>query len=128
MAVVADRLGIDIWEVIEAAATKPYGFMKFLPGPGLGGHCIPVDPSYLSWKMKSLNFSARFIELATDEHDPANDQPVDLAEVADRSGRTSPRDEQHRRDGHEEHDQRQHGVQQQLGRPRWRHLQYWNRW
>jgi UDP-N-acetyl-D-glucosamine dehydrogenase len=61
-----DRLGLDVWEVIEAAATKPYGFMKFTPGPGLGGHCIPVDPTYLSWKMKSLNFTARFIELATD--------------------------------------------------------------
>ncbi len=66
VALMCDRLGLDVWEVIEAAATKPYGFMKFLPGPGLGGHCIPVDPSYLSWKMKSLNFSARFIELATD--------------------------------------------------------------
>ena len=52
--------------MIEAAATKPYGFMKFLPGPGLGGHCIPVDPTYLAWKMKSLNFPARFIELATE--------------------------------------------------------------
>ena len=61
-----DRLGLDVWEVIDAAATKPYGFMKFLPGPGLGGHCIPVDPSYLAWKMKSLNFPARFIELATE--------------------------------------------------------------
>lgn len=66
VALMCDRLGIDVWEVIEAAATKPYGFMKFLPGPGLGGHCIPVDPTYLSWKMKSLNFSARFIELATE--------------------------------------------------------------
>jgi len=55
-----------VWEVIEAAATKPYGFMKFLPGPGLGGHCIPVDPTYLAWKMKSLNFPARFIDLATE--------------------------------------------------------------
>jgi len=61
-----NRLGLDVWEVIDAAATKPYGFMKFTPGPGLGGHCIPVDPSYLSWKMKSLNFPARFIELATE--------------------------------------------------------------
>jgi len=61
-----DRLGLDVWEVIEAAATKPYGFMKFLPGPGLGGHCIPVDPTYLAWKMKSLNFPARFIDLATE--------------------------------------------------------------
>ncbi|MCA9513037.1 MAG: nucleotide sugar dehydrogenase [Myxococcota bacterium] len=66
VALMCERLGLDVWEVIEAAATKPYGFMKFLPGPGLGGHCIPVDPSYLSWKLKSLDFSARFIELATD--------------------------------------------------------------
>jgi len=66
VALMCHRLGLDVWEVIEAAATKPYGFMKFLPGPGLGGHCIPVDPTYLSWKMKSLNFSARFIDLATE--------------------------------------------------------------
>jgi len=66
VALMCERLGLDVWEVVEAAATKPYGFMKFLPGPGLGGHCIPVDPTYLSWKMKSLNFSARFIELATE--------------------------------------------------------------
>jgi len=66
VALMCDRLGLDVWEVIDAAATKPYGFMRFVPGPGLGGHCIPVDPSYLSWKMKSLNFSARFIELAID--------------------------------------------------------------
>ncbi|MCP4036448.1 MAG: nucleotide sugar dehydrogenase [bacterium] len=66
VALMCQRLDLDVWEVIEAAATKPYGFMKFLPGPGLGGHCIPVDPSYLSWKMKSLNFPARFIDLATD--------------------------------------------------------------
>jgi UDP-N-acetyl-D-glucosamine dehydrogenase len=66
VALMCNRLGLDVWEVIDAAATKPYGFMKFEPGPGLGGHCIPVDPSYLSWKMKSLNFSARFIELATE--------------------------------------------------------------
>lgn len=66
VALMCHRLGLDVWEVIEAASTKPYGFMKFLPGPGLGGHCIPVDPTYLSWKMKSLNFSARFIELATE--------------------------------------------------------------
>jgi len=57
-------LGIDVWEVIEAAATKPYGFMKFTPGPGVGGHCIPLDPFYLSWKMKTLNYNARFIQLA----------------------------------------------------------------
>jgi UDP-N-acetyl-D-glucosamine dehydrogenase len=66
VALMCDRLGLDVWEVIEAAATKPYGFMKFLPGPGLGGHCIPIDPTYLSWKMKALNFPARFIELATE--------------------------------------------------------------
>jgi UDP-N-acetyl-D-glucosamine dehydrogenase len=66
VALMCHRLGLDVWEVIEAASTKPYGFMKFLPGPGLGGHCIPVDPTYLSWKMKSLNFSARFIDLATE--------------------------------------------------------------
>ncbi|MCH2173285.1 nucleotide sugar dehydrogenase [Myxococcota bacterium] len=65
VALMCDRLELDVWEVMDAAATKPYGFMKFLPGPGLGGHCIPVDPSFLSWKMKSLNFPARFIELAT---------------------------------------------------------------
>lgn len=66
VALMCQRLDLDVWEVIEAAASKPYGYMKFLPGPGLGGHCIPVDPSYLSWKMKSLNFPARFIDLATD--------------------------------------------------------------
>src|SRR5262245_16739729 len=66
VALMCHRLGLDVWEVIDAAATKPYGFMKFQPGPGLGGHCIPVDPTYLSWKMKALNFTARFIELATD--------------------------------------------------------------
>ncbi|MDH5506072.1 MAG: nucleotide sugar dehydrogenase [Anaerolineae bacterium] len=66
MAVMCDRLGVDVWEVIEAAATKPFGFMKFTPGPGLGGHCIPIDPLYLSWKLKSLNYTARFIELASE--------------------------------------------------------------
>ena len=66
VALMCNRLGLDVWEVIDAAATKPYGFMKFQPGPGLGGHCIPVDPTYLSWKMKSLNFPARFIDLATE--------------------------------------------------------------
>ncbi len=64
MALMCDRLGVDVWEIIEAAATKPYGFMKFTPGPGIGGHCIPIDPLYLSWKLKSLNYTARFIELA----------------------------------------------------------------
>jgi UDP-N-acetyl-D-glucosamine dehydrogenase len=66
MALMCERLGIDVWEVIDAAATKPFGFMKFTPGPGLGGHCIPIDPLYLSWKLKSLNYTARFIELASE--------------------------------------------------------------
>ena len=66
MAIMCDRLGIDVWEVIEAAATKPFGFMKFTPGPGLGGHCIPIDPLYLSWKLRTLNYNARFIELASE--------------------------------------------------------------
>jgi len=66
LAIMCDRLGIDVWEVIEAAATKPFGFMKFTPGPGLGGHCIPIDPLYLSWKLRSLNYTARFIELASE--------------------------------------------------------------
>ena len=61
-----DVLGLDVWEVVDAAATKPFGFMKFTPGPGLGGHCIPIDPHYLSWKLRTLNYSARFIELASD--------------------------------------------------------------
>jgi UDP-N-acetyl-D-glucosamine dehydrogenase len=66
LALMCNRLGIDVWEVIDAAATKPFGFMKFLPGPGLGGHCIPIDPLYLSWKLKELNYTARFIELASE--------------------------------------------------------------
>ena len=66
LAIMCDRLKIDVWEVIDAAATKPFGFMKFTPGPGLGGHCIPVDPLYLSWKLRSLNYTARFIELASE--------------------------------------------------------------
>jgi UDP-N-acetyl-D-glucosamine dehydrogenase len=64
MAIVCDKLGVDVWEVIEAAATKPFGFMKFTPGPGLGGHCIPIDPHYLAWKMRGLNYKTRFIDLA----------------------------------------------------------------
>jgi UDP-N-acetyl-D-glucosamine dehydrogenase len=66
MALMCDRLGIDVWEVIDAAKSKPFGFMPFYPGPGLGGHCIPVDPLYLSWKLKTLNYTARFIELASE--------------------------------------------------------------
>jgi len=64
VALMCDKLGLDVWEIIEAAATKPYGFMKFTPGPGIGGHCIPLDPHYLSWKLKTLNYNARFIQLA----------------------------------------------------------------
>jgi UDP-N-acetyl-D-glucosamine dehydrogenase len=64
MAIMCDSMGIDVWEVIEAAATKPFGFMPFYPGPGLGGHCIPIDPFYLSWKTKQTGVEARFIELA----------------------------------------------------------------
>lgn len=66
MAIMCDKLGVDVWEVVDAAATKPFGFMRFTPGPGLGGHCIPVDPHYLSWKMRTLDYKARFIELATE--------------------------------------------------------------
>ena len=66
VALMCDRLKIDVWEIIDAASSKPFGFMKFYPGPGLGGHCIPIDPHYLSWKLKSLNYYARFIELAGD--------------------------------------------------------------
>jgi UDP-N-acetyl-D-glucosamine dehydrogenase len=66
LAIMCERLGVNVWEVIDAAATKPFGFMKFTPGPGLGGHCIPIDPLYLSWKMKSLNYNAHFIELASE--------------------------------------------------------------
>ena len=66
VALIADRLDVNVWEVIEAAATKPFGFMKFTPGPGLGGHCIPVDPHYLAWKMRTLNYRTRFIELASE--------------------------------------------------------------
>jgi UDP-N-acetyl-D-glucosamine dehydrogenase len=66
LAIMCERLGVDVWEVIEAAGTKPFGFMKFTPGPGLGGHCIPIDPLYLSWKMREFNYNARFIELASE--------------------------------------------------------------
>ena len=64
MAILCNKMGIDIWEVIEAARTKPYGFMPFYPGPGIGGHCIPLDPFYLTWKAREYNYHTRFIELA----------------------------------------------------------------
>jgi UDP-N-acetyl-D-glucosamine dehydrogenase len=66
IAIVCDKLGVDVWNVIEAAATKPFGFMKFKPGPGLGGHCIPIDPHYLAWKMRGLNYKTRFIDVASE--------------------------------------------------------------
>ncbi|HPV06440.1 MAG TPA: nucleotide sugar dehydrogenase [Aggregatilineales bacterium] len=66
MALMCDKLDVNVWEVIEAASSKPFGFMTFYPGPGLGGHCIPIDPLYLSWKLKALNYNARFIELASE--------------------------------------------------------------
>jgi UDP-N-acetyl-D-glucosamine dehydrogenase len=66
LAQACDRLGLDVWSIIDAAATKPFGFMKFTPGPGLGGHCIPLDPHYLSWKMRTLSFKTRMIELASE--------------------------------------------------------------
>jgi UDP-N-acetyl-D-glucosamine dehydrogenase len=66
MAIVCDKLGVNIWEVIDAASTKPFGFMKFTPGPGIGGHCIPLDPHYLAWKMRTLNYKTRFIDLASE--------------------------------------------------------------
>jgi UDP-N-acetyl-D-glucosamine dehydrogenase len=66
MAIMCQRLGVDVWEVIEAASSKPFGFMPFYPGPGLGGHCIPIDPHYLSWRLRALNYNARFIELASE--------------------------------------------------------------
>jgi UDP-N-acetyl-D-glucosamine dehydrogenase len=66
LAIMANLLGVDVWEVISAASTKPYGFMPFYPGPGLGGHCIPIDPHYLAWKLRTLNYRARFIEVASE--------------------------------------------------------------
>lgn len=76
LAMLCDRLGIDIWEVIAAASTKPFGFMPFYPGPGIGGHCIPLDPFYLEWKAKEYNFATRFIELAGEINDNMPDYVV----------------------------------------------------
>jgi UDP-N-acetyl-D-glucosamine dehydrogenase len=81
VALMCDKLGLDAWEVVEAAATKPYGFMPFYPGPGLGGHCIPIDPLYLSWKLRTLNYTARFIELAAEVNSHMPDYVV--TKVAD---------------------------------------------
>jgi len=77
MAIICDRLGVDVWEVIDAAATKPFGFMKFTPGPGIGGHCIPLDPHYLAWKMRTLNYKTRFIDLASEINSAMPDMVVE---------------------------------------------------
>ena len=82
IALMCDKLGLDVWEVVGAAATKPYGFMPFYPGPGLGGHCIPVDPHYLSWKLRTLNYTARFIELAHDVNSHMPDYVVEKVALA----------------------------------------------
>jgi len=88
LALMCARLKIDVWEVIEAAGTKPFGFMPFYPGPGLGGHCIPIDPFYLSWKARASGFEARFIELAGYVNGQMPDHVVDLvAESLNRRGR-----------------------------------------
>ncbi|MFZ5875351.1 MAG: nucleotide sugar dehydrogenase [Nitrospirota bacterium] len=81
VALMCRTLGIDVWEVIDAASTKPFGFMPFYPGPGLGGHCIPIDPLYLSWKLKAFNYNARFIELASEINTKMPEHVVEL--VAD---------------------------------------------
>lgn len=82
VALMCDRLGIDVWEVIEAAKTKPFGFMPHYPGPGLGGHCIPLDPHYLSWKLRTLNYRARFIELASEINTNMPEYVVDKVTMA----------------------------------------------
>jgi len=78
VAIMSEKLGIDAWEVIDAANTKPYGFMKFTPGPGLGGHCIPIDPLYLSWKMKNLNYNPKFIDLASSINASMPEHVIDI--------------------------------------------------
>lgn len=82
IAIIANKLKLDVWEIIEAAATKPFGYMPFYPGPGLGGHCIPIDPHYLSWKLRSLNYRTRFIELADDINSHMPDYVVDRISFA----------------------------------------------
>jgi len=88
LALLCERMGIDIWEVIEAAKTKPFGFMPFYPGPGLGGHCIPLDPFYLSWKAKAYDFATRFIDLAGQVNDEMPHHVVErVGELLNRAGR-----------------------------------------
>ena len=82
VAIMCEKLGIDAWEVIDAANTKPYGFMKFTPGPGLGGHCIPIDPLFLSWKMKNLNYNPKFIDLASKINASMPEHIVDMLKKA----------------------------------------------
>jgi len=82
LALLCERMGLDVWEVIDAAATKPFGFMRFTPGPGVGGHCIPVDPYYLSWRARAFDFTDRFIELAADVNVGMPRHVVDLAAEA----------------------------------------------
>ena len=88
IALMCDKLGIDVWEVVDAARTKPFGFMPFFPGPGLGGHCIPIDPFYLAWKARASGFETRFIELAGHINGQMPDHVVDLvAESLNRRGK-----------------------------------------
>jgi UDP-N-acetyl-D-glucosamine dehydrogenase len=82
LALLAERMGVDIWEVIDAASTKPFGFMRFTPGPGVGGHCIPVDPFYLSWKAREYDFYTRFIEYAAAINDGMPFHLYDLVAAA----------------------------------------------
>ena len=82
MVLMCDKLDVDVWEVIEAAGTKPFGFMPFYPGPGLGGHCIPIDPLYLSWKMKNLNYNPQFIDLASKINASMPEHIIDMLKKA----------------------------------------------
>lgn len=91
MAIICDLLGVDVWEVIDAAATKPFGFMKFTPGPGIGGHCIPLDPHYLAWKMRALNYKTRFIDLASEINSSMPDLVVEKVAMALNDDRKSVR-------------------------------------
>jgi UDP-N-acetyl-D-glucosamine dehydrogenase len=89
LALLCERMGLDVWEIIDAAATKPFGFMAFRPGPGVGGHCIPVDPYYLSWRAREFDFVERFIELAGDINLAMPRHVVDLtAEALNERGRS----------------------------------------
>ncbi|MEK7401069.1 MAG: nucleotide sugar dehydrogenase [Gemmatimonadota bacterium] len=91
MAIVCDKLGVNVWEVIDAAATKPFGFMRFTPGPGIGGHCIPLDPHYLAWKMRTLSYKTRFIDLASEINSEMPDYVVKKVAAALNDDRKSVR-------------------------------------